>query len=90
MENKDLVTLIEDPLIQADFSRMTVGDFARLVSNPMHAHALMLKCITNDLDTISYEYAPMIMQAFMTHLGEFLKDFMAVHEMLKVQPDVAH
>lgn len=88
MGDKEYTVILEQPLIRVDFERMTVGDFARLAANGQYGYTLMVKCIVDDLDSIPFDYAPAIAQAFMTELGQFLKEIMTTHELTKAIPNV--
>lgn len=83
MSDKDYTVICENPLIRVDFSRMSLGDWLKLMQNPNYAFALFLKCTVDDLDNISFEFAPQIIQAYTSELSRFIADLANVHEMLK-------
>lgn len=84
MSDQKYTVLLNDPLVQADFGRMTMKDFFKVIDDPDHLFVVMMKCIVEDAESIPFQYVPMIIEAFLTEYTRAIKDTTTTHQLQKL------
>lgn len=83
MSNDRNTTIISsEPLVRVDFSRISVGDYIRLMQNNQYIFAILLKCSLDDLDDISADYALQIVKKFGEELAIYFGDIVNTFNLL--------
>jgi hypothetical protein len=82
MNDNDTIVLLEYPRITADFGKLTVGDVIKLTQDSNYFFTLLGKCVVEDVDSISIDHLPAIIQAFGNEYQRFFDDAKAVRELI--------